>query len=241
MSYRTRCVDMDCIAVKNSSSRRPGCSGMTGWKPVPPRSGFTLVEILIVIAIIAVLVALMVGVTKEMIKQAKIKETSAKLGVLYNLIDQYKGAMKKFPDVGSTDDLVTQLNRLHNIDVASLVGKEFYGGGSVCDSWKKEIKYGKATVSESITTGSDGKPEKTIIYAFSISCGGSASSQMQEVYRMNDSGDWMLITTSPAGNTDNRYVDRWLSSNHMPVLVSAGPDEEYDTSDDIILPLNNSK
>lgn len=110
------------------------------------RRGFTLIEILVVVAVMSILVALMMGVSKEVITQSKIKETRTKLATLSSQAEKYKEAFGGFP--GGRDqngapvpagNLAAAILALGN-EPANLVGKEFYSGGFI-DSWGNPILY----------------------------------------------------------------------------------------------------
>jgi len=68
-----------------------------------PRAGFTLLELLIVIAIIAILVAIMLPAFGGMKKKARIRQTEAEVNALATAIRAYHTELGKWPvsaDVG---------------------------------------------------------------------------------------------------------------------------------------------
>ena len=69
------------------------------------RSGFTLVELLVVISIIIVLAAMGFAAFSTVIKKQKMLATQTHVGALSDALEQYFHAYGKLPNTGSQDDL----------------------------------------------------------------------------------------------------------------------------------------
>ncbi|MDD4890083.1 MAG: prepilin-type N-terminal cleavage/methylation domain-containing protein [Phycisphaerae bacterium] len=106
-----------------------------------PRGAFTLVEILVVIAIMALLMALVVGVTKEVITKAACQQTAMTMGVINNRIKAYQMQYGEYPPSGTLATVIPLLNKLNGPPIESIVAKQFVSGGSICDSWGNPIQY----------------------------------------------------------------------------------------------------
>lgn len=72
-----------------------------------PRSGFTLVELLTVIAIIGILSAITFGVVKGVNERAAIGQAKAELGTLAQALEAYKRQYGDYPQAGSSNAATT--------------------------------------------------------------------------------------------------------------------------------------
>ena len=70
---------------------------MTPDKPTSRRCGFTLVEMLTVLLILAIILALVVGISKHLMEEAARKQTEATQAVLVNAILKYKELTRSLP------------------------------------------------------------------------------------------------------------------------------------------------
>ncbi len=82
------------------------------------RRGFSLVEVLVVIAIIAVLAAVAYPVANKMIKKSKVEKNRAIVTTLERAIDQFYDEYGYYPLEPTTDelsdgDIIAMLNELH--------------------------------------------------------------------------------------------------------------------------------
>jgi type II secretory pathway pseudopilin PulG len=68
------------------------------------KTGITLVEMIIVVAVIAMLAAMLVGVSTVIDTQSKEKATEATLTLLEGALDEYKDLMGEFPIQAEVDD-----------------------------------------------------------------------------------------------------------------------------------------
>ena len=102
------------------------------------RAGFTLIEILVVVAVIGILMALMMAVSKEVITQSNIRATKLRLVTLHDRTEDYKDRFRAYP-AGDISSLVTALGQMG--DVQALVGKDYFVGGTIVDAWKNPIHY----------------------------------------------------------------------------------------------------
>jgi prepilin-type N-terminal cleavage/methylation domain-containing protein len=72
-----------------------------------PRTGFTLVELLVVISIIIVLAAMGFAGISRVIGKQKALVTQASVNDLFLAIDQYHASYGRLPNVGSQDDMTS--------------------------------------------------------------------------------------------------------------------------------------
>ena len=117
--------------------------GKTG-KHANARRGFTLVELLVVMFIMAIIVALIVGVGKYVADQAAIKQTRAAQAVISRAIALYYDQYKFYPNVDSTDKLASALRNspkakemLNKLSEENLSGS----GGIMADGFGNEMRY----------------------------------------------------------------------------------------------------
>lgn len=97
------------------------------------RRGMSLVEIMIVLAIIGSLMALLAPRVMGSLDKSKVKETNIKMGQLANSLSMYYTDCGKYPE--SLEGLVKEDANCTNW------GPEAYYKGSLKDSWNNEFVY----------------------------------------------------------------------------------------------------
>ncbi len=112
----------------------------------PSRRGFTLIELLVVMFIMAVIVALIVGVGRYVTDSAAKKETQATQAIVMRAIEAYReeDPNSAAPQANDTSELVA---KLRDSDKASAILNELSGevlGGennAIHDGFGEEMKY----------------------------------------------------------------------------------------------------
>ena len=97
------------------------------------QTGFTLIEVMVVIVILGVLAALIVPNVMGRGEKAKVDTTVIKLQSIAGSLDQYKLDNGKYPSMqeGGLDALVNQ----------PATAKNWLPGGYVKDSWDNDLQY----------------------------------------------------------------------------------------------------
>ncbi len=120
------------------------------------RIGLTLVEILIVLAVIALLATMVIGIASSIYTKAKEKATKATITLLESALEEYKDFENEFPMADTQDPnlncekLYTELNRipssrviLEKLDDSAIKNK--YGAvdspPEIYDSWGIVLNY----------------------------------------------------------------------------------------------------
>ena len=189
------------------------------WKS--PRHGFTLMEVLVTVAVILILISALIGTGSYVKTRAQIDLTRGMLEVLSLALEQYYDNMGGFPSqVGSEADFEGALGLLPG-DV-SIIGVLPDGPG-----------------------GAYGFSSAALFYFLdkSPASRGIASAVANSLITNKDTdGNDITITIGTNPQTDlPRYIDAWgtsiryvyLTGTAFPVLTSAGPDKVFDTPDDI--------
>ena len=106
------------------------------------RSGFTLIEILVVIAILAIISAGAVSVANNVVKKAKINKTKAAIANLVSALEEYYRETKSYPN-NLFADLTSHPKTSPIIDK---LADDFKKSDDVnnppfIDSWSKTMKY----------------------------------------------------------------------------------------------------
>ncbi len=129
----------------HSEQSSPSCV-RTKLRFVNPHSGFTLIEVMVVIVILGVLAALIVPNVMGRSEKAKIDTTQIALKGVAGALDQYKLDNGHFPTMqeGGLDALVNQPATAKNWMPGGYVK-----GGYPKDSWKNDIQY--------VIPGADGR------------------------------------------------------------------------------------
>ena len=179
---------------------------------------FTLVEILIVVAIIALLASVMVGVGRQVRKNAKIRATQSIMQMLCTALEEYNDDKGGFPpeikdiendfpgtDVGrhndmtwpDTDDPTDLIAALASVEVMYWYLSEAPGSRKIID--RLPDSYVVNEDNDSVEVAGRAKP---------------------------------LIEVNDAWGRPLKYENQ--GGGNFPLLRSAGPDGELETADDII-------
>ena len=124
---------------------------MQSPQPSPPRraAGFTLIEIMVVVAIIGLLATLVAPNVMKYLRRSKITVTEAKIKNLKQPISQYQMVHSKLPE--SLDELMSEDEM--NLNEAYIESRE-----EILDAWGNEITFERISNSkyDLISLGADG-------------------------------------------------------------------------------------
>jgi prepilin-type N-terminal cleavage/methylation domain-containing protein len=103
---------------------------------------FTLIEILIVVAIIGLLATLTVGASREVIKRVYEQKTRVMMKSIRNKLKEYQDRNNGYP-TGDMANVVRLLNTMENTDIQSIVGKKdfFNENDQLLDAWGHLVVY----------------------------------------------------------------------------------------------------
>ncbi|VAX46130.1 PilD-dependent protein PddA [Acinetobacter calcoaceticus] len=141
----TSSVALQIAQSCHSEHSSPSCV-RTKLRFANPHSGFTLIEVMVVIVILGVLAALIVPNVMGRSEKAKIDTTQITLKGVAGALDQYKLDNGHFPSMqeGGLDALVNQPATAKNWMPGGYVK-----GGYPKDSWKNDVQY--------VIPGADGR------------------------------------------------------------------------------------
>ena len=216
-------------------------------KSGPAKSGFTLIEMLLVVAIIAILVAMVVGVTKRIDDQGRERLCRETLAIIDNALEQFRDFGYEYKNA-SYDELDFPID---------------------CDSFLEPdlaivlpVELGTTTID--ITPNDPCQIENSgseVLYLFLIQvpdCRITIDKIDKSLLTNKDKNDNILRIeiNPPSGNFIPllRIIDPWgkalrydyydvdfltllpilNTKKTFPIVTSAGPDGKFDTADDII-------
>jgi prepilin-type N-terminal cleavage/methylation domain-containing protein len=111
---------------------------------------FTLIELLTVIAVIAILSGILIPVAGGVIKQSRIAASKAQLWQYITAIEQFKAEYNYYPFAGNTDTTMQLKNNSQNF-VETLSGQDIDADGSINNSGNRLlIKFHNFSASEFI-------------------------------------------------------------------------------------------
>src|SRR5690606_40564143 len=124
--------------VQTSSSIAFGLAARSSVTRLNRASGFTLIEVMVVIVILGVLAALIVPNVMGRGEKAKVDTTVIKLQSIAGALDQYKLDNGKYPSMqeGGLDALVNQPATANN-----WLPGGYVKGGYPKDSWDNDLQY----------------------------------------------------------------------------------------------------
>ncbi|MDO8304038.1 MAG: hypothetical protein Q7T18_12445 [Sedimentisphaerales bacterium] len=209
------------------------------------RTGLTMVEILLAVAILALLAGGMFFVSGKVREQANIRLTESTLAVLDTALEQYYDYDKSYPpdvnyaSAGNTRDIIAALGAAG----APAVSPAATGYGMYNDACSVEVAYyylHRVPQSRAVLS----KLPDTAVSAKAVKLDGSDKPLPSRVFDPN-----VVITITGVGDVGLfRVVDAWnmplqyihyraniaIESTNFPLLRSAGPDKKFGTTDDIV-------
>lgn len=178
---------------------------VAGERPGPRRKAFTLIELLVAIGIIAILVALVVGVSQYLYAQSGKQTTASAMKITTNAIMLFHETYGKYPledaDPDKTGEVLfnylTGSSNFKDADYTYVMGPA--PTGTQLDDLRKDIRTKIAIKLQNL-------PKK---------CLGASDTAIKDAYGK-------VMRYSANGGL-----------GQAPVLVSAGPDGDFGTNDDI--------
>jgi len=229
----------------------------------PGQRGFTLVELLVVAAIIVVLASALVGVGRRMLTLAQVKLARSTLEIVVTAIEQYRSELDRFP----MEYLNSQPMPILSVPIKDPFGKVIkpaFGQADLSDYLKDDlglnrmIPAGTLTILPKVIVRDDYAVSECLYY-FLYQCPTSrrivdtiADSQKTALDsdRNPRQAKYNRVANQEVTITLIRLIDPWGSpfryefcrptatypsvpTMSFPRITSAGPDRKFDTTDDL--------
>jgi prepilin-type N-terminal cleavage/methylation domain-containing protein len=209
--------------------------------------GLTLVEMLLTIAIVAILVTVMAVSASSLRTQANIKLTQSAMSVISAALQQYYDFYGKYPPEQGTDTPLQSLAKAVNhdpTDVKFMVINKATMPPVASPTWATMNPVPLGAVPDSANAAS----YALYLYLFGVPASRSILSKLSEQMTASDETDtkgnpFVVYWTKPAIDRRmlTRFIDAWgkplryeyKTGDMSPVVVSSGPDKNFGTPDDI--------
>ncbi len=119
---------------------------MTHDKPKSVRPGFTLVEMLTVLLILAIILALVVGISKHLMEEAARKQTEATQSVLMSAVLRYKELTRSLPPNDNLYPLCALSTPQEVRDLVSRLPKEQFTWDNTAQTATAKDGWGQAMI-----------------------------------------------------------------------------------------------
>ena len=226
------------MTLPTSINRRFPAAGRGRERIRRGRRGFTLVEVLVVMAIIAIIIAATVAVGGYVRTNAQIKNTQSTIKLLESALQEYQNYKQQgFPDTpGDYDYSILTLKSIlgGTVNDPAVLHEKFTWQDidAYSPDDQKVMRYARSTI------------ECLYYFLDEVPACRKMLSRLSEKSVTNDDQDSVTVVIAP--NTLTKPLlevnDAWQhpiryqkqGAGNFPTLTSAGPDGVFDTADDMI-------
>ncbi len=209
----------------NATRRHPGS---TRGAPARP-TGFTLIEVLVTISIIALLVGIITPVAIRMLAQAEVGKTKAVLNALSGALDEYKLQTGNVPDhtrttgVDRIDGLVVSDDDEDDTTIGLVLVNIQQLGGTAESMLRAGV--GRQGLSwDADNDGHDSDDQNPPDFQTAVNRGQTTAYLDLELWTLLDPWDAKMRYAKRVSHEDSFEEDDFLPVHPTPFFASAGPD-----------------